>query len=582
MPVRSDSSGGRSAPPGERTQSTPGGQVGPVDDVHAHAAQRRGEPGDLGEQLAAPAADVDQRVQAALAHQPDQRRRQHRPQQGAALRGRGEVARRPPVLPVEAASGRTGRPATRRPRGSRARAARYVPGPRDSVSAVSTPEDRPARLRVGVVGAGRVGAVLGAALQRAGHRVVAVSGVSEASRTRAATLLPGVPVRTVEEVVAQAELVLLTVPDDDLAALVAGLTATRSWQAGQIVVHTSGSHGVGVFDAGAVAAHPRAGAAPGDDVHRHGDGPRPGWPTAASASRRRRCCARSPRRSSSRWAPSRSGSPRTTAPLYHAALAHGANHLVTLVAQAMQVLGSAGVGPAATACSPRCCRAALDNALRLGDAALTGPVARGDAGTVAAHLRELSDQTPDVRPTYVALARATAERALASGRLSAVRRRAAAGHPRRTQGALVTAPSTDAVPGTPTPSAPVVARTRAELRTARRALDRGDVAVVMTMGALHEGHAPADPARPAAGPSTWSSRSSSTRCSSAPGEDLSRYPRTFDTDLEICAREGVDLVFAADARRGLPRRRPRRAGLRRARSATCSRGRPAPGTSTAC
>ena len=58
-------------------------------------------------------------------------------------------------------------------------------------------------------------------------------------------MLPGVPVRTVEEVVAQAELLLLTVPDDDLAALVAGLTATRAWQAGQIVVHTSGSHGVG-------------------------------------------------------------------------------------------------------------------------------------------------------------------------------------------------------------------------------------------------------------------------------------------------------------------------------------------------
>ena len=46
-------------------------------------------------------------------------------------------------------------------------------------------------------------------------------------------------------------------------------------------------------------------------------------------------------------------------------------------------------------------------------------MARGDAGTVAAHLGQLSKQTPDIRPTYVALARATAERALASGRLSA-------------------------------------------------------------------------------------------------------------------------------------------------------------------
>ena len=63
--------------------------------------------------------------------------------------------------------------------------------------------------------------------------------------------------------------------------------------------------------------------------------------------------------------------------------------------------------------------AALDNALRLGDGALTGPVVRGDTGTVAAHLAQLNEQTPDIRPTYVALARATAERALASGRLTA-------------------------------------------------------------------------------------------------------------------------------------------------------------------
>ena len=105
-------------------------------------------------------------------------------------------------------------------------------------------------------------------------------------------------------------------------------------------------------------------------------------------------------------------------PMYHAGLAHGANHLVTLVAQAMQVVSSAGVQEPQRLIAPLL-NAALDNALRLGDGALTGPVARGDAGTVAAHLGQLSTQTPDIRPTYVALARATAERALASGRLSA-------------------------------------------------------------------------------------------------------------------------------------------------------------------
>ncbi len=105
--------------------------------------------------------------------------------------------------------------------------------------------EHPARLTVGVVGAGRVGAVLGAALARAGHRVTGAYAVSDASRARAADLLPGVPLADVATVVAGAELVLLAVPDDALAHLVSGLSATGAWQAGQMAVHTSGRHGVG-------------------------------------------------------------------------------------------------------------------------------------------------------------------------------------------------------------------------------------------------------------------------------------------------------------------------------------------------
>ncbi len=78
--------------------------------------------------------------------------------------------------------------------------------------------EHPARLTVGVVGAGRVGAVLGAALARAGHRVTGAYAVSDASRSRAAELLPGVPLADVATVVAGAELVLLAVPDDALRA----------------------------------------------------------------------------------------------------------------------------------------------------------------------------------------------------------------------------------------------------------------------------------------------------------------------------------------------------------------------------
>src|SRR5690606_19062810 len=59
--------------------------------------------------------------------------------------------------------------------------------------------------------------------------------------------------------------------------------------------------------------------------------------------------------------------------------------------------------------------AALDNALRSGDAALTGPVARGDAGTVAAHLAQLRERAPHALPGYLAMARTTADRALDHG-----------------------------------------------------------------------------------------------------------------------------------------------------------------------
>src|SRR5437763_9625027 len=105
----------------------------------------------------------------------------------------------------------------------------------------------PARLRVGIVGAGRVGAVLGAALTAAGHVVVAAAGLSAASAERAARLLPGVPLLPTDEVVARSDLVVLAVPDDTLPGLVAGLAGTGVWRAGQLTLHTSGAHGLAVL-----------------------------------------------------------------------------------------------------------------------------------------------------------------------------------------------------------------------------------------------------------------------------------------------------------------------------------------------
>lgn len=123
-------------------------------------------------------------------------------------------------------------------------------------------DQRSGRLGVGVVGAGRVGPVLGAALGGAGHAVVGISAVSQRSRDRAEAMLPGVPVLDVPRVVERAELVILAVPDAELPDLVSGLAATGAWQPGQLVLHTAPGFGTAVlqpaFAAGAIplAVHP--------------------------------------------------------------------------------------------------------------------------------------------------------------------------------------------------------------------------------------------------------------------------------------------------------------------------------------
>src|SRR6201993_4047641 len=104
---------------------------------------------------------------------------------------------------------------------------------------------RPARLSVGIVSAGRVGAALGSALERAGHVVVACNAVSRASRERARRRLPDTAILPVHEVAARGELLLLAVPDAELASVVSGLAATRVVRPDTIVVHTSGANGVG-------------------------------------------------------------------------------------------------------------------------------------------------------------------------------------------------------------------------------------------------------------------------------------------------------------------------------------------------
>ncbi|GAB3679544.1 DUF2520 domain-containing protein [Saccharopolyspora tripterygii] len=267
-----------------------------------------------------------------------------------------------------------------------------------------------------MISAGRVGSVLGAALQRVGHEVVGVSAVSDASLRRAEELLPGVPIEPPDVVAGSAELLVLAIPDDAIPGMVRGLASAGALRASQLIVHTSGSQGVAALAPAAalgalpMAMHPAMTfTGRSEDVERLSDACMvitadeiTGWSVAESIAIE---LGMEPVRL-----------PEEARPLYHAALTHGANHLITLVNECQQLLRDAGVEVPGRVMAPLL-SASLDNALRLGDRAYTGPVVRGDAGTVRGHLRTLSDADPDVVPGYRELARRTAFRAERSGML---------------------------------------------------------------------------------------------------------------------------------------------------------------------
>jgi predicted short-subunit dehydrogenase-like oxidoreductase (DUF2520 family) len=289
--------------------------------------------------------------------------------------------------------------------------------PRSGSAASRGVSVRPARLAVGVVSAGRVGSVLGAAISGAGHMVVGVSAVSRASLRRAANLLPDVPVLAPDDVVRRSDLVLLAVPDDVLPGLVSGLATTGAFRAGQIVVHTSGARGVDVLaPATAIGVLPLA-LHPAMTFTGH----------AEDVARLAAACVGVTVADETGWSVGEAlvlemGAepvrvPPQARPLYHAALAHGANHLATLVRDAVDALERAGVVPAERLLGPLL-EAALDNTLRHGDRALTGPVTRGDLDTVRLHLRVLADSAPELLESYRVQAMRTADRAEAAGLLA--------------------------------------------------------------------------------------------------------------------------------------------------------------------
>lgn len=278
---------------------------------------------------------------------------------------------------------------------------------------------------VGLVGPDRAGAVVAAALARAGHQITGWTGrdpVSAAGLDRMTRLLAGVPELQLADLVDASDIVLIAVPDAALAGTaeaIAALAASArpaSARAGTAFWHLSGATGARVLaplrdptGSSTLALHPAM----------------TFTGTAADL----------PRLDRVRWACTYDEGSSALAhalvldlggrpvdideddrPRYHAALSHASNFLAVLQAQAADVLRSVGVTDPSSMLGPLV-RSALTNAL-LDESGYTGPISRGDAATIQAHLAAFAD--PDTRLAYAALSTATLHRLTATGALDEV------------------------------------------------------------------------------------------------------------------------------------------------------------------
>lgn len=254
---------------------------------------------------------------------------------------------------------------------------------------------------VAVLGPGRVGTAVAHALVRGGHRVVAAADGGGGSAVQFAAQVVGCRVtQDATSAVERAGTVLVTVPDDALAAVVAEVAAADGWQEGQHVVHCSGARGPEVLRLAALAGARVAACHPAQTLPVGADADTllgVAWAVT---------CDEADRHWAEELVTATGGDPFKLAAgartLYHAGLTIGSNAAAAAAAVARQLLLAAGVDDPARILVPLA-EASVRNTAREGAAALTGPVARGDSGTVADHVAALDVDVPRLAQAYRAL-----------------------------------------------------------------------------------------------------------------------------------------------------------------------------------
>lgn len=272
--------------------------------------------------------------------------------------------------------------------------------------------------KIAVIGAGRVGTALAQVLQEKGYPLAGVCCRTETSAGCAAGRL-GCAVYTDPAALARrAEIVLITTPDRSIEAVCRHLAGEEAVGSGQVVLHTSGVHSSSILasagerGAAVLSMHPlqtfpnvEAGIRNLKGSYFTLEGDERALPTGLA------------------MVEAFEGRPLTipTAmkPLYHAAACVACNYFVGLIDLALQMMEQSGVPKqqALPALLPLV-EGTLSNIKRVGvPAALTGPIDRGDHGTVAAHLRVIEEVMPAAKELYCSLGRQTAQAARAKGTL---------------------------------------------------------------------------------------------------------------------------------------------------------------------
>lgn len=270
--------------------------------------------------------------------------------------------------------------------------------------------------RVGIAGTGRVARAMGLALAPRSAEPLLFWGRRSDRVSEAAAAIGGATTESLADLAARCDLILIAVADDALPSVVADLAEALSTEAESFVCHVSGGSGAGVLSSlcerGALTAavHPA--------MTFTGD-------AAQEVDRMTSACFAITAPDGEALAEARmlvgllGGVAVEVAeahrPLYHAALCHAANHLVTLLAGASHALRAAGADEPEALLVPLV-RAALENSLDRGFDALSGPLLRGDGHTIRAHLAAIARDCPNLLPAYRAMALATLDELAQAGR----------------------------------------------------------------------------------------------------------------------------------------------------------------------